>query len=124
MIEIGKDYKFRDDMIKSESNDTVPIEILTPPYNGVILRFTKVAVKELENGTAVLQFEYDLVDAGEHSETKLRSEERFHRHLSVLLNHLILESVEGNDDADREDYSEEPDEERTVHAESSAVSKG
>ena len=123
MIEIGKDYRFRDDMYKKNSPDTVPIEILTDPYKGVILRYIKVAVKELENGTAILKFEYDLLDAGEHTETKLRSEERFHKHLSILLNHLILESVEGQSDANREDYSEEPDEERTVHAESSAVSE-
>ena len=124
MIEVGKDWKFRDDMFKKDSAETVPIEILTDPYKGVILRYTKVAVRELENGTAVLNYEYEIVDAGEHTETSLRKEERFHKHLSILLNHLILEATEEAPDADRENYSEEFDEKRTVHTEGSPVSKG
>lgn len=125
MINVGEDYRFRDEMFNPDSKDTIPIEILTEPYKGVILRYTRVGVKELENGTALLQFEYDMIDAGQHTETKLRKDERFHKHLGILLNHMILESLEGREDnADRENYSEEPNAERTVHTESSAVSKG
>ena len=102
MIENG-DFKFRDDMFKDEDGQTVPLEILTGPYKGVILRYTKVAVQELENGTAKLQFLYDLLNMGEHTETKLRSDPRFEQHAGLLLNHLILESLEGQDNADRED---------------------
>lgn len=123
MIENG-DFRFRDDMIKDQETETVPIEILTGPYKGVILRYTKVGVSELEDGTAKLQFQYELLAMGDNSETKLRSDNRFETHAGLLLNHLILESIEGQADANREDYSEEPDEERTVHAESSSVSKG
>jgi hypothetical protein len=123
MIENG-DFRFRDDLIKDQNTETVPIEILTGPYKGVILRYTKVGVSELEDGTAKLQFQYDLLEMGDNSETKLRSDTRFETHAGLLLNHLILESIEGQADANREDYLEEPDEERTVHAESSSVSKG
>ena len=123
MIE-NNDFRFRDDLFKNQEGETVPLEILTEPYKGVILRYTKVGIKELEDGTAKLQFQYDLLEMGDQTETKLRSDPRFEKHAGILLNHLILESVEGQADADREDYSEEPNEERTVHAESSTVSKG
>ena len=93
MLENG-DFRFRDDMIVKDSKDTVPIEILTGPYKNVIFKFTTVGVKELENGTAVLKFQYDLSEMGDHTETKLRSDKRFEDHLGILLNHLILESAE------------------------------
>lgn len=122
MIE-NSDFRFRDDLVK-EGVETVPLEILTGPYKGAILRYTRVGVKELEDGTAKLQFQYDLLEMGDHTETKLRSDPRFEQHAGILLNHLILESLEGLANADRENHLEEPDEERTVHAESSSVSKG
>lgn len=104
MIE-NNDFRFRDDLFKNEEGETVPLEILTEPYKGVILRYTKVGIKELEDGTAKLQFQYDLLEMGDHTETKLRSDPRFEKHAGILLNHLILESVEGQADADVTDES-------------------
>lgn len=104
MIE-NNDFRFRDDLFKNQDGETVPLEILTEPYKGVILRYTKVAIKELEDGTAKLQFQYDLLEMGNHTETKLRSDDRFEKHAGILLNHLILESVEGQADADVTDES-------------------
>ena len=43
--------------------------------------------------------------------TELRKDKRFEQHLGILLNHLILESIEGTDNAG-ENYSEEPVEQR------------
>lgn len=93
MIE-QKDFRFRDDMVKSKDEGTVPIEILTEPYKNVIFRFTTVGIKEQDNGTAVLRFQYDLIDMGEFTETQLRNDKRFEQHAGLLLNHLILESAE------------------------------
>lgn len=120
MIE-NSDFKFRDDLTKTKDGETVAIEILTNPYNGVIFRYTQVGVKELANGTAVLQFSYDLIQSGDHSMVSLRKDQRFEKHLGILLNHLILEAAEAPN-ADREDHSEEPVEERTLHKESSTLS--
>jgi hypothetical protein len=92
-----EDFRFRDDMVKADSKDTVPIEILTGPYKNVILRYTRVGIKEKEDDTAVLQFEYNLVAMGDHTETSLRKDARFQTHLGILLNHLILESVGATD---------------------------
>jgi len=93
MIE-KKDFRFRDDMNEGIDKNTVPIEILTEPYKNIIFRFTTVGIKEMENGTAVLRFQYDILDVAEFSETTLRNDKRFEQHLGLMLNHLILESAE------------------------------
>jgi hypothetical protein len=111
MLDIGKDFKFRDDLTKTNEGDTVAIELLTGPYKDVIMRYTKVNIKEQNNDSAVLQFDYDLLETASHTMTSLRKDKRFEQHLGILLNHLILESIEGADDA-RENYSEEPDSKR------------
>jgi hypothetical protein len=102
------DFKFRDDLYNVDKGETVPIEILMGPYKGVILRYTQVSIKEQDNGTAVLQFTYELLTLAEQTETTLRKDSRFEHHIGLLLNHLILEATQGIDDnADREDYSED-----------------
>jgi hypothetical protein len=110
---INEDYKFRDDLYKE--NETLPIEMLTGPYKGVILRYTNVAVKEQDNGTATMQFGYDLLEMGDHTETSLRKDTKFTAHAGLILNAMILEMV-GDTNATGEDYSEEPVEERTVRS--------
>lgn len=102
------DFRFRDDLLKEEK-DTVPIEILTGPYKGVIMRYTKVGIKEKEDETAVLQFTYDLLEMGDSTETTLRKDPRFETHLGILLNHLILESAEAEQNADRKDNPQKSD---------------
>lgn len=104
-MEIGKDYKFRDDM---KDHDTVPIELLTEPWQGVILRYLAVGVKELENGTAKLQFSYELFEMGKHTETNLRKSKKFEEHIGLILNMMILEVSEASNEQDnREDNSDE-----------------
>lgn len=93
-MKMNEDWRFRDE-IKA---DTVPIEILTEPYKGVILRYTKVAIKEKENDSAVLNFEYDLFEMGKHTEVSLRKDKKFEYFVGLVLNSLILESVEGPND--------------------------
>jgi hypothetical protein len=121
MIE-NTDFRFRDDLTKTKDGQTVAIEILTKPYEAVIFRYTQVGVKELIDGTAVLQFSYDILETPTLSELTLRQDKRFEKHLGILLNHLILEAAEAPTNADREDNLEEPVEERTVHKESSSIS--
>lgn len=118
-----RDFRFRDDLAKIESGDTVPIEILTGPYKNVIFRYVRVSVKEKEEGEAVLQYQYELLEMGNHTETQLRKDERFSRHLGVLLNHLILESLETNNNENRENNLKEPDEEPAFYEEGSSISE-
>lgn len=91
----GEDFKFRDDLQENEK-DTVPLEITFGPYSGTIFRYTVVQLQEEpENFTgARLKFQYEILDAGKHTETKLRSDERFSSHIGILLNTLLLESLD------------------------------
>jgi len=90
-MSVGKLYKFRDDL---KQYDTVPIELLTEKYQGVILRYTNVSVKELEDNSASLIFGYDLVEMGKHTETNLRRSKDFDQHIGTILNEMILEVVD------------------------------
>jgi hypothetical protein len=106
---IGKDdFRFRDDLIKSEEVQTVPVEILTGPYKNVIYRYVKVGVKEKDDGEAVLQFIYDILDPGDLTETTIRNDQRFTNHIGLILNHMILEIAENDVDDTREDDTQEP----------------
>jgi hypothetical protein len=92
---LGEDYRFHDEL--SEKYDTVPIELLIDPYKGVILRFTKVAIKEVGDGTAKLNFGYDLIELGEnHTETSLRNDKKFENFAGLILNAMILEVAEAD----------------------------
>ena len=105
----GKEYKFRDDL---KNHDTVPIELLTEPWQGVILKFLTVGVREQENGTAVLRFTYELIDMGKHTETNLRNSKKFEEFVGLILNMMILETSEGPNAEDiREDDTDELTEE-------------
>lgn len=114
MIE-QNDFSFRDDLYKPDAGDTVPIEILTGPYKGVIYRYVRVGISEKDGEEAVLRFQYDLLEFGNHTETSIRNDQRFTQHIGIILNHFILELAE-NDVADRENDSEEFVEERGVHS--------
>lgn len=90
---LGEDFKFRDDLIK-ETTETVPIELLTGPFKGVILRYTEVSVKE-EEDQARLQFQYDILKMpGKFSQPGLKKNKIFTKHIGLILNTLILEAVD------------------------------
>ena len=89
---IGKDYLLRDDLY--EEDKTLPIQLLTGPYKDVILRYTTVSIKEMENDQAKMLFDYDLLEMGNHTETSLRKDVKFTQHVGLVLNTMILETLE------------------------------
>ena len=113
MIE-QEDFRFRDDLYKAENGDTVPVEIMVGPYKGVIYRYVRIGVSERDNGEAVLRFQYELLENGNHTETSLRNDQRFTNHIGIILNHFILEIAE-KDYADRENDPQEPSTQRGIH---------
>ena len=92
---IGKDYLLRDDLY--EEDKTMPIQLLTGPYKDVILRYTTVSIKEMENDQAKMLFDYDLLEMGDHTETSLRKDVKFTHHIGLVLNTMILETLEEKD---------------------------
>ncbi len=109
---IGQDFKFRDDY---KNFDTVPVEILTGPYKGVILRYTHVAIQEQEDQTAKLKFGFDIIESPDIKKKKLRDDTKFMTVAGLVLNAMILETV-GDVDAVGENYSEEPVSQRAVRS--------
>lgn len=103
-MKIGEDYKFRDDM---KDHDTVPIELLMEPWQGVILRYEKVGIKETNDGTATLQFSYELLEMGNHTETNLRRSKKFEECAGLILNNMILEVAEHDAAKSGKDDTEE-----------------
>ena len=101
---IGKDYLLRDDLY--EEDKTLPIQLLTGPYKDVILRYTTVAIKEMENDQAKMLFDYDLLEMGDHTETSLRKDVKFTHHIGLVLNTMILETLEEQNAARENDSTE------------------
>ena len=101
---IGKDYLLRDDLY--EEDKTLPIQLLTGPYKDVILRYTTVAIKEMEDDQAKMIFDYDLLEMGDHTETSLRKDPKFTQHIGLVLNTMILETLEEQNAARENDSTE------------------
>jgi hypothetical protein len=101
---IGKDYLLRDDLY--EEDKTLPIQLLTGPYKDVILRYTTVAIKEMEDDQAKMIFDYDLLEMGDHTETSLRKDVKFTHHIGLVLNTMILETLEEQNAARENDSTE------------------
>lgn len=87
---IGEDFEFNDTL----KTDTAAIRLLTGPYKDVLYRYTNMSVKENDNDTATMSFDYELFEMGEHTETSLRKDKRFTEHIGLILNTLIIEAVE------------------------------
>lgn len=99
---LNEDYKFRDDLY--EEDKTLPIELLDDPYKGIVLRYSQVAVKEQSDGTAKMQFDYELLEMANHIETALRKDQKFTEYAGLVLNAMILEILEeGKQDNDGEE---------------------
>lgn len=99
---IGEDFRIVD---RDEKETTLPIELLLSPYKGVIFRYDTVSIKENDDDTANIVFSYDIIEMGDHVETVLHKDERFNEILGLILNRMILETVESDsgDLDDRED---------------------
>ena len=107
----GIDFSLRPDLLKSKE-ETVPIELLLSPYNGVILRYTAIKVSEDPKADkATIKFGFDLLEMGDYTETKLRKDQAFLEYAGLILNAMILEVVEAYDESgenDTEEFVEEP----------------
>jgi translation elongation factor EF-1beta len=104
---IGEDFIFRDDLSK-DKDKTVPIELTSGPYKGVVYRYDIVKVKEQKDGSALLFFEYQLYERPKRmTEKKLRNDKKFTEYLGLVLNRLILEVVDGEKAPETEKISDE-----------------
>ncbi len=103
-MKINEDYKFRDDLT-TDPKQTVALELIgESPYTGVIYRYTQVMIKEIVEGEqAKLIFDYDLIDTKDHTEVSLRNNPAFLQHIGLILNSMILDTL----DVEETDVTEE-----------------
>jgi hypothetical protein len=92
-MNLGEDYKFRDDMPTQEVGDTLPIELLFDEFKGVIYRYLKVSIIPGDNTKEIepkVRFDYEILDSGLFKEKKLRRSARFNQFIGLILNQLVL----------------------------------
>lgn len=94
-MEMGTDYKFRDDLFKSkEDGSTCPIELLIEPFEGVVYRYTTVTFKMGEDNVPRLLYDYEIIKTNDLSMTTLRKNDKFATTLGLILNVLMLDASE------------------------------
>jgi hypothetical protein len=105
-MELGIDYKFRDDLFNpKEEGSTVPIELMVDPYQKVCYRYTTVTFKMGEDNVPRLLYDYELIETGKFSMVKLRKDEYFNTVVGLILNAMLLE-MDGTSETGTNDTKE------------------
>lgn len=117
-MELGTDYKFRDDLFNAkEEGSTVPIELTLDPFTGVVYRYTTVTFKMGEDNIPRLLYDYEIIKTNDLSMVTLRKNEKFAAALGLILNALLLDSSEAEGVSEnRTDNIEEPDQGQGLHS--------
>ena len=113
-------YRFVDELYKPDS--TVPIILTDENFNGTVLRYDKIDMKSMNtnDGEATLSFHFEFIqnphNIGKHNA-------RFNNHIGDILVNIIINSLNGKQDENREDDSEQSDTQRELFSESTPLSK-
>jgi hypothetical protein len=112
-MELGTDYKFRDDLFNSkEDGTTCPIELTLDPFTGIVYRYTTVKFKVGEDDIPRIQYDYEIMQTNDLSMMTLRKSENFNKMLGLILNSLLLDAAEAEGASEtRTDNPKEPDQE-------------
>ena len=94
-MELGIDWKFRDDLFNpKEEGTTVPIELMVDPFSGVCYCYTTVTFKMGEDNIPRMQYDYEILKTNDLSMVTLRKNEKFNTMLGLILNALLLDASE------------------------------
>lgn len=113
-------YQFVDELYKPDS--TVPIILTDENFNGTVLRYDRIDMKSMNtnDGEATLSFHYEFIQnphkIGKHNA-------RFNNHIGDILVNIIINSLNGKQDENREDDSEQSDTQRELFPEGTPLSK-
>lgn len=112
-MELGTDFKFRDDLFDSKKEGTTcPIELMLDPFAGVVYRYTTVTFKMGEDNIPRLLYDYEIEKTNDLSMTTLRKNEKFNATLGLILNDLLLDASEAEGVSEtRTDNPKEPNQE-------------
>lgn len=122
-MELGTDYKFRDDLFKNEDGTTCPIELTIEPFSGIIYRYTTVAFKLGEDDVPRLQYDYEIIKTNDLSMVTLRKSQNFNEILGLILNSMLLDLGDAEANETRNHNPKEPDSTGGLHTEDSSVSE-
>lgn len=123
-MELGTDFKFRDDLFNAkEDGTTCPIELTLDPFSGVVYRYTTVTFKMGEDNVPRLLYDYEIIKTNDLSMVTLRKNEKFNATLGLILNDLLLDASEAEGMSETgTNNPKEPDSERELHEEGPTVS--
>jgi hypothetical protein len=112
-MELGIDYKFRDDLFdQKKDGTTVPIELTLDPFAGIVYRYTTVRFVMGEDDIPRIQYDYEIEKTNDLSMVTLRKNEKFNAMLGLILNGLLLDASEAEGASEtRTDNIKEPDSE-------------
>ncbi len=112
-MDLGVDYKFRDDLFDAkEEGTTVPIELTLDPFTGIVYRYTTVGFKVGADDIPRIQFDYEIIKTNDLSMMTLRKNEKFNTTLGLILNAMLLDMADMEGEIEtRTDNPKEPDQE-------------
>jgi hypothetical protein len=117
--EYNSHYEFVDELYEEDA--TYPIRLTEDKYSGTIVRYGKVHMKELyeDEDEATLKFDYEFLE-NPHKITD--HDPVFNNYLGDILVNIIINTLNGKNDENRNDDSEQSDSQRGLQSESSTVS--
>lgn len=102
-MELGIDYKFRDDLFNpKEDGSTCPIELTLDPFTGIVYRYTTVRFKLGEDDIPRLQYDYEIIKTNDLSMITLRKNQKFNDTVGLILNTLLLDAADAENGTDIE----------------------
>ena len=117
--EYNSHYEFVDELYEEDA--TYPIRLTEDKYSGTIVRYGKVHMKELyeDEDEATLKFDYEFL---ENPHKIIDHDPVFNNYLGDILVNIIINTLNGKNDENRNDDSEQSDSQRGLQSESSTVS--
>ena len=82
---LNKDYEFHN----LDDSDLTGIRLLTGDYRGVIYLYGRVGIEE-KGAIAALQFDYNVINPGNHTIESLQSDDKFVTIIGDILRELLI----------------------------------
>ena len=83
------DYKFLD--IEAKADETCPIEILSGEFEGVVYKYGKISLEELDSGDLKVNMQVDIIDSYEGFD---QNNEMFTKIIGEIFVNLIEQGVQ------------------------------
>lgn len=89
---LGQDFKFREDF----KTDTTPFELMVDPYKGIVYRYVKLDLTAFSESDPRIKFDFLFLELNGFREKPLRKDVKFIQLLGLILNSIIIDTMEIN----------------------------